>query len=385
MNLPKNHPSRIRPVLDEEGKCVAIRYRPSRWQALLVFPYLAVVAMGILVVYWFVSQVCSVPLAGTSTYDEAWIWKSLAIAVILLPTLVVLAEMVAVEAFRQWPYLRRRTTITFCSDRMVISPEGCDSVVLPWDQLESVRSDRRCLVFKGGRRVHLPMLFWTREYPFHKESFRQLFGRLIEAPFRLPEDGVFRRTMDKGQKILEDDFQETYGRQCRVIRNDDGHVKEIVLPLSRLTYWGHALGMVLMVLFLFLVLYGMLTERFPCTMAIPFGVLGLFFLTWNGYFGMKYLAFWFPGRGALHFQRERLVVVRHGHEMVAHQWGDLLKIQARSDFCMMAFRNGGNALLPVRYKVFFRATKACENDFHNLLGDLLEEKRVFSLLERFNW
>lgn len=390
MNLPKNHPSRIRPVHDECGNCVAIRYSPQQWRALAVFPiYLADVIIALVMAYCLIFPVYTVLFAGASANSETWIWLSLSLAAFFSALLVIMAEKVLMEALRQWPHLHRRTIITFFPDRMVISQDGSDSVVLPWDQLQRIRPGDGCLLFRGHRRIFLPKHFWAQEYPLHKMSFHQILGSRLEIPPRFSEGTFLRNITNSVTKVLEDDVRKKYGRQCQIVRDDDGSVREIVLPLSAAKYFGYAfacvLGQVMLTAFFGLGLYWVFTDDGWGMAVMPLMALCGAWFAWNSYWTARWLFFWFPGNGSLRFQREQLVLFLRGREKCVYRWEALLKICRRCDFDLMIFKRSDCIFLPTFPRHFRGIVYVWEKDFHDLLGDLLEEKRELSVSERLVW
>ncbi len=91
--------------------------------------------------------------------------------------------------------MRRRTVITFFRDRLEVAAEGQATVEYPWDQLEQVSRFKKCLLFKGYRKVRLPSGFWANEYPLHEESFTELLGNLLATPPLLSKDSILLKLM----------------------------------------------------------------------------------------------------------------------------------------------------------------------------------------------
>jgi len=118
MNLPKNHPSRIRPVRDAEGDCVAIRYRLHRWKPLSALLITALACAGSLFTLQVSAPVFDLFHQGGPESQERWLRSAVTSACVIVLCLAFVSLRALAEMLRQYPNIRRRTVITFFRDRL---------------------------------------------------------------------------------------------------------------------------------------------------------------------------------------------------------------------------------------------------------------------------
>ena len=233
MNLPRNHPSRIRPVRDAEGNCIAIRYQPHRWKPLSALLITAFACAGALFTLQISAPVLDLFHQNGPESQERWLRFAVTQVWIIVLCLAFVSLRALAEMVRQYPYIRRRTVITFFRDRLEVAAEGQATVEYPWDQLEQVSRFRKRLLFKGYRKVRLPSGFWANEYPLHEESFTELLGNLLATPPLLSKDSILLKLMGAQGPSEEEQARLRESRRscCTITRSEEGVCQRIEYPV----------------------------------------------------------------------------------------------------------------------------------------------------------